>query len=253
MILQRVNAHLSTLKVVELKELARSCGVLMYGTKPILTGRLQTHFEHLYQQSTTMVDMDRLLPPSVLSFDMGYRNLAFVHLTRQKHITAWHVTDLELNQFHPSAMVPVVNRFVQQHICPLLPTHTVIEQQRARSSSSHGIFEHTLRVNTIEALLWCTLAQVNDAPMEPILRQPVDKLWLLDENLLTLNKKKASVVLVKDWLEQGKVTCPDDLVDMFMTTKKKDDLSDALMQALAFYQWRENAIKYLATFMPPLD
>lgn len=253
--LQRLTAHLQTLKAAELKQVASACGVTMYGTKSVLTERLTTHFAHLCDQvtgprSSTVATLDDLLPSSVLSFDMGYRNLGFVQLTKDRHITAWQVLDLELTHFHASAMVPVVRQFVHDRIRPLMVPHQhiVIEQQRARSGGSHGIFEHTLRVNTVEALLWSTLSEIDPhCPMEPILRQPVDKLWQNDLDL-TLHKKKAATALVKGWLEQGTVVCPDELVTMFMTAKKKDDLSDSLMQALAFYQWRENAIKYLVDF-----
>ncbi|SAL99713.1 hypothetical protein [Absidia glauca] len=254
MILQRLTAHLQTLKAAELQQVASACGVTMYGTKSVVTERLTTHFANLYDQAarrgSSIATLDDLLPPSVLSFDMGYRNLGFVQLSKDRHIKAWQVLDLELTNFHASAMVPIVRQFVHDRIRPLMVPHLhiVIEQQRARSASSHGIFEHTLRVNTVEALLWSTLSEIEPhCPMEPILRQPVDKLWQ-DDLDLTLHKKKASVALVKGWLEQGTVVCPDELVTMFMTAKKKDDLSDSLMQALAFYRWRENAIKYLVAF-----
>ncbi|ORZ12629.1 ribonuclease H-like domain-containing protein [Absidia repens] len=289
MILQRIHSHLSTLKAVELKTLAQSCGVALSGTKPILFERLNTHFVQLYGQAaaaeavatstptSSKLNFDRLLPSSVLSFDLGYRNLAFVQLTRQKNIKTWQVVDLELKTFHPSTMAPLVRKFVHENIQSLFPHigHVVIEQQRARSGGSHGIFEHTLRVNTVEALLWCALDEINHnskvtVPMEPILRQPVDKYWQEDLELAWItahqlqqqttlteddstkkitNKKKAAVLLVNEWLEQQTpVSCPEDLVSMFLATKKKDDLSDCLLQAAAWYRWRENSIKYLVAF-----
>ncbi|KAI8092930.1 ribonuclease H-like domain-containing protein [Halteromyces radiatus] len=266
--IHRVQAHLSTLKGSELKSLALSCGVTLTGTKATLVNRLGTHFEqllHLGKPTTTttttkniVLDVDRLLPSSVLSFDMGYRNLAFVQVSKERHIKAWQVVDLALENFHPSSMAPVVRQFVYDNIRPLSPLeHILIEQQRARSNGSHGIFEHTLRVNTVEALLWCSLQEcLTTTTMEPILRRPVDQLW--QDGLESLwstnngsekkmNKKHASILLVQHWLDQQTVSCPDDLAHMFRLAKKKDDLSDCLMQALAWYQWRENAINYLTS------
>jgi cruciform cutting endonuclease 1 len=50
---------------------------------------------------------------------------------------------------------------VQSHLLPLRPTHVLIERQRFRTGGAAAIFEWTLRVNTLEAMLHAVFASLN--------------------------------------------------------------------------------------------
>ncbi|KAI9355732.1 hypothetical protein DFJ73DRAFT_824957 [Zopfochytrium polystomum] len=64
-------------------------------------------------------------------------------------------------------------------------------------------------------------------------------------------KKRDAVKLVESWLDQCKdgskerrVEVPDELARMFLRESKRDDLSDALMMAVAWGDWRINSWNY---------
>ncbi|CAO3608769.1 unnamed protein product [Cunninghamella blakesleeana] len=301
MILYRLEKHLSTLKVASLKSIASSCGVdlVKLGTQ---------HGEG----DITTIDKEKLIPKNILSFDVGYKNFAFVQINKDYEIKEWKVTDFELgNQvdYHPSILAPYIRKYLCEQIWPLFPQvgHIVVERQRARSASSFNILESTLRVNTVESFLWCILYEFQSImmdqnnkiihhqhqhqykyiPMQPLLKQNIDRLWYDDlllhwknhskklnhlkvdkdnDNdelinmfhdklkLTTYEKKLASTMLVQDWLDQQFVKCPSTLMDMFRNRKsnnkkKQDDLSDCLIQAVTWYQWRRNSINHLMEFI----
>ncbi|OBZ91534.1 Cruciform cutting endonuclease 1, mitochondrial [Choanephora cucurbitarum] len=246
-------ASLKRHTVPELKSIAIQSGVNVTGTKPEVINRLVDCFEQSQKQQTR----------SVLSFDLGYRNLAYCHLDRDANIIDWARIDLNLTSFHPSAIAPVVRTLVQTHLSdPLKAADKVlIEQQRARTGGSHNVLEATMRVNCVEAILWTSLYdaidQLNRAKqieMLPILRQRVDRLWQTEldrvtaENVETFSKaksnyylkKQASSLLVQNWLDTNTmVNCNESFRAMYEQEKKKDDLSDCLMQALAWFRWEK--------------
>ena len=60
-------------------------------------------------------------------------------------------------------MAQIALNFIQTHILPQNPTHILIERQRFRSSSSPAILDWTIRVNTLEAMIYAILA-VHQSP-----------------------------------------------------------------------------------------
>ncbi|ORX46740.1 ribonuclease H-like protein [Hesseltinella vesiculosa] len=271
---------LLTYKVPQLRQLALSFGLQVGGAKPVLMDRISTHCNKTLARMPNLIAtvkstpwqsekqrmqwIQTMLPSSVLSFDLGYRNLAFVVMDRHQCIQHWELVDLSMPKgysYHPSVFLPLVrDRLVNGRIAPLLnqPNLAIdavlVEQQRARTGGSAIVFEHTLRVNTVETILWTTLTQMAPAiPKLAVPRRLVDETWTKDASLVDelttpqlASKKRMGTHLMTAWLEQGKVTCVDDAMkQQFINAKKKDDLSDCLMQALAWYRWQTNTLTFL--------
>jgi len=54
-------------------------------------------------------------------------------------------------------------------------------------------------------------------------------------------KKKEAVTLVTQYLAKDKtLSVPKHLKTMFLEEKKQDDLSDSLLQGLAYFMWEDN-------------
>lgn len=252
----------SAQKVVQLKLLATQSGIISSGNKGQLVQRLVNHFEADNEDTCS----------SVLSFDLGYRNLAFCHLSKDAEILDWARVDLDLPSFHPSVTVPIIRQFIKDRIQDNLKTadRVLIEQQRARTGSSFGILEPILRVNSVEAILWGGLYEAVDKmnrpqlKIKPVLGQAVNSLWQpeLDQVIADnpdrfskmkvgyYHKKQVSTLLVQYWLDTNTVIkCSDQFRAMFKAEKKKDDLSDCLIQALAWYRWSNFSKEYTKKFI----
>ncbi|KAK3304130.1 mitochondrial resolvase Ydc2 [Chaetomium strumarium] len=105
------------------------------------------------------------------------------------HLHAWHRLDLTLppsstpdeqggeaaekdnekeeegggDGFSPATLSAVTVDLVKSHLLPLQPTHVLIERQRFRTGGAAAIFEWTLRVNTLEAMLHAVFAALRGA------------------------------------------------------------------------------------------
>lgn len=261
---EALSNSLTAHKVAQLKEIALQSGITSSGNKPVLVERIVQHF-NITQNS-------KQLSSSVLSFDLGYRNLAYCHLSQNADILDWARVDLDLPSFHPSVIAPVVRQFIKDKVHRNLKEAdmVVVEQQRARSGGSFSVLESTLRVNCVEAVLWGGLYEAADSvkrpdiKMAPLLRQAVDKTWQLElDDVIAENperfkkikagyyhKKQAGSLLVQKWLDTNTVIqCSDEFKYMFENEKKKDDLSDCLIQALAWYRWERYSRSYIENFI----
>ncbi|KAI9472365.1 MAG: ribonuclease H-like domain-containing protein [Benjaminiella poitrasii] len=247
--------HLQSQKASELKMIAINCGVACSGTKSELIDRLSLHFSNASNEP---------LSRSILSFDVGYRNLAYCILDSDAKIVDWARVDLELPGFHPSVVAPIIRQFVRSLDDRVRGVDRVlVERQRARTGGGHAVLEVTLRVNCVEALLWCSLMEVTElrpVPMTPIPRQIVDRVWqsqlvtvighnpaLQSLRSKTTQKKRATASLVQHWLETNTVVdCSQELKDMFYKEKKQDDLGDCLLQALTWYEWEKYSQQFIS-------
>ncbi|KAI1364249.1 mitochondrial resolvase Ydc2 [Xylaria arbuscula] len=191
--------------------------------------------------------------------------------------------------FSPAEIAKLANGFLQKIVLQLnpLPTHILIERQRWRSGSARGIFEWTVRVNTLEAMLHASLRALRDAGVyqgEVISIRPeaVGKFFVsADEEEKkkpatkpSSNSKKLKIKALGRWLSDGKneviasgnelardmidaykdrvvvtrrrrsTTKGEDMEDdgkvKIMLDTKLDDLTDSLMQGMAWLRWQEN-------------
>lgn len=171
----------SKLSVAQLQSLASRCGISKTGPRAALTQRL----------SDTLHNHKPLSPKTrVLSIDLGIRNLAFTLLSQPPSkskaskpvIHAWQRLELApaaakvvkvkldddepgksvkkapAQDFSPTALSAIALGLVKDHLLPLNPTHVVIERQRFRSGGGAAVFEWTVRVNTLESMLYAVFA-----------------------------------------------------------------------------------------------
>jgi hypothetical protein len=225
-------------------------GVAISGTKKDLTERIMLHYAGVLPNET-VTKTCTTVPESVISIDMGYRNLAFAHVSREQKVLRWRRVDLDIDNHHPSQSASTVTRFVRDQLLKgISSTSTdcaiVIEKQRFRSMGGFSVLEHTLRVNMVEAMLWSALQCMTDPHMikEAVSPVAVEKYWsdikgFNSEDTESSSKKKRSERLVAHLLASNYIDCSSELHDMFESEKKKDDLSDSMLQAIAWLNWRK--------------
>ncbi|KAI1083757.1 Ydc2-catalyt-domain-containing protein [Whalleya microplaca] len=180
------------LKQAQLKQLCLLCGLKTSGTKPELAAVLS----HAAITSRNNNPATAGAPRRILSIDMGIRNLGYALLTEPPtstpapsplttaddplaalrrplptHLHAWKrqalVSDeqpgtLYSDAFTPTAMAAMTDRLLRTELLALRPTHVLIERQRFRSGGGAGVFEWTLRVNTLEAMLHASLRTLRE-------------------------------------------------------------------------------------------
>ncbi|KAI4212561.1 MAG: hypothetical protein LQ351_004813 [Letrouitia transgressa] len=172
---------LSTLKLAQLKHLARATGINSSGTKPILSARI--HDEILHSRAPPSTDKKKKnATTTILSVDMGIRNLAFCCLALKPPttasapraaiptVTSWSRIALlpssssssssgegKEDPFSPPALAATAHALITDTFLPLAPTHILIERQRFRSLGAASVQEWTLRVNMLEAMLHAVL------------------------------------------------------------------------------------------------
>jgi Mitochondrial resolvase Ydc2 / RNA splicing MRS1 len=244
-------------KASELKIEAISTGVQTSGTKAEVLNRIISQYNAVFSPYVTTANL-KIVPESVISIDVGYRNLAFAHVTKDNQVLRWQRVDLDIDNHHPSHSAISVTRFVRQQLLTKREKECaiVIERQRFRSMGGHSVLEHTLRVNMVEAMLWSALQCMTGPEMakEAINAIAVEKYWSMtepdfstlssaDSKTASRSKKKRSQDLVTHWLDSNALDCSSSLRAMFSAEKKKDDLSDSLIQGVAWLNWRKHMEK----------
>ncbi|RKF64932.1 Cruciform cutting endonuclease 1, mitochondrial [Erysiphe neolycopersici] len=189
--------------------------------------------------------------------------------------------------FDPASMSVTAYNLLREKLLYDKPTHVIIEQQRFRSMGGRHIFEWTIRVNMFEAILHgilCTLKaeKIWNGTVVSVAPLRVGPFWLGrdDDKRSTKNvafrNKRRKIDLVKSWLEnetsivqlgnnevldvaerftksstsrssKSETASDDDGKDISSNLAKLDDLSDSLLQGLAWIQWEKNkkiALRY---------
>ncbi|KAG8527985.1 uncharacterized protein KY384_006901 [Bacidia gigantensis] len=180
---------LSHLRAKDLKALATAIGVSSSGTKPILTNSLQANlpFSVFARQSGNGngVARDDASPKgknkeiqeisSILSIDMGIKNLAYCRIlpAQKPIITEWERLNVLKNNDSGATHTDVETGTKDAYDPLLYASHAtawvsalierdpsalvLIERQRFRSGGGFAVQEWTLKVNMFEAMLYAVL------------------------------------------------------------------------------------------------
>jgi hypothetical protein len=222
------------LTAAQLRDRLKNCGVEVSGTKRQLAARLT-------QAATAQRPLERTKAKTLLSIDMGLQNLAYAHVeVVSGRVFHWARVAVGLPKtYNASTSVGAVRAFVQS-----LPKADVyaIEEQRHRTGGGAMMAEIVFQLNVLEAQVHCLLWP-NTFGVKP------DRVARLMDLPKGAKKKEAAVKIVKGLLheqpssmEQTLTTLPivpPALVEMFEKEKKRDDLSDCLLQALAVLHWNK--------------
>ena len=174
-----------------IQEVLRAIGEATSGTKDVLQTRLLTKV--VQKKMPVFTEQDRKRETRILSIDMGIRNLAYcvaevkksalVNSAADMSIKSWQRLDLseafreyshsddqkdfleegalpsqeEEAIFTPERLSHMAYWFLDGLITQHQPDVVLIERQRWRSASSPTIQQWTLRVNSLEAIMWGVL------------------------------------------------------------------------------------------------
>lgn len=240
--------------VIQLKNLCRSVGVSPSGTKTELIGRLRAQLEIPFP--------DR--PWSIISLDIGLLNFAKVKLdisdiASQPTLTEW--TKITLDERLVGGQIREA-AIAMRALCQSLTnemgnnndsdkgTVYLIEKQTFRGGGIRMIPGIVQKIKTIETQLHCFLVDHNVVSIDP---KMVASLFSLQAG----RKKQDAVRLADKLIADSTLTgitlppiVPDSSRHYYQNHSKRDDLADALLQALAYHQWRLNLEKLRAHLVP---
>ena len=120
----------------------------------------------------------------------------------------------------------------------------IIEAQSHRNPRSQGFLAVSVELRTLEAMLFAVAKQRKER-VYSILPKRTAQYFGIGGSI----RKRASVKLVKELMRCERatplgdtVTLSEELAEYFDKEKKKDDLSDCLLQAVAFLEWSQMAV-----------
>ena len=182
---------------------------------------------------------------SIVSMDLGLKNFAFAHLdlTSVGHVREWRRIEVH----SPSPYHPAPFAAVGVALAARLPAADLylIEAQRHRSGGAATVIEHAIKLRLLEVLLHAQLLG-RAASVQP---KRVAGLFELPEGR---GKKKDAVVrartIIADSMREGMLSFAPEAKNAFEEETKRDDMSDALLQALAVIRWRKAADEFRNIF-----
>ncbi|KAK4133180.1 mitochondrial resolvase Ydc2 [Trichocladium antarcticum] len=186
---------LLTQTAASLQALCASCGLKKTGTKAILVQRLRLAAKQFQPVPPTArilsIDLGlknfafSLLTPAPPPHPPRPAIPPTPPLPAPIHLHAWHRLDLSQpapspppspspspspsspaaitneqveDEYSPATLAALALALARTHLLPLRPTHVLIERQRFRTGGGSAIFEWTIRVNTLEAMLHAVFA-----------------------------------------------------------------------------------------------
>jgi cruciform cutting endonuclease 1 len=248
---------LSVLSLKQLQTITYKCGLAKSGTKSVLEKRIQTHLAAWKPigPETRVLSIDlgirnlgvSLLSPSpagsvnlVSGTQDNQTSLPQLKLWKRVVLQSSHIKthpdaeaessvsgqcieeEKDLADLSTPALAAMTLKLVEEVLLPLRPTHVLLEAQRFRSGSGSAVQEWTIRVNTLEAMLYAVFTTLRACgrwngtlwPMDP---KRVSTFILEDGDNLKLLKvveshgvkstakrqKIAKIALVASWLRDG--------------------------------------------------
>lgn len=188
-----------------------------------------------------------------------------------------------VEDFSPTRLSAVAVDLVLSRLLPLKPDLVIMEQQRFRSMGGSTVLEWTLRVNSLESMLYAifttlkTLGQWPHGKLEGVVARNVlefmavqegegASIWskegtgdnkrikkdivgkmLSTETGVRMGKEKALEDVVREYVERwgAKGKRGKASTGGVEGMKKLDDLADCLLQGMAFIRWQENKDRLL--------
>lgn len=188
-----------------------------------------------------------------------------------------------VEDFSPARLSFLTVELITERLLPLRPDIVIMEQQRFRSMGGSAVFEWTLRVNSLESMLYAVFATMRalgkwpGGRLEGVVARNVlefmfvqegagEKADIWNKEKVGDNKKlKKDIVgrmlrsrsgvriaeravaveeIAKEYLERWERAGKGGKKSA-MDLKKVDDLADSLLQGIAFIRWQENKRKLL--------
>ncbi|KAJ2664506.1 hypothetical protein IWW48_000759 [Coemansia sp. RSA 1200] len=199
--------NISGLKIAELNELMRGCGLtqgtvkakkiealgtFIWDAQKLSLNRYRDNCTSMHLPQTPAKIHASYVPNEVVSIDIGYKNLAFAHVSRTGRVLGWKRVELLKDAtFEPWILAQVVDEYVHG----ILPIHSaskctyLIEHQRFRSQGSAAVTNSIMINNLVEALLYANLRHVS-AQIQTINPALVNSEW---EPKISKSEPKATV------------------------------------------------------------
>ncbi|ROW00538.1 hypothetical protein VSDG_03241 [Cytospora chrysosperma] len=179
-----------------------------------------------------------------------------------------------VEDFSPARLSALAVDLILDRLLPLRPDVVTLEQQRFRSMGGSGVYEWTLRVNSLEAMLYAVLTAMRrlgrwpGGRVEGVVARNVLEFMVLQEKVAGVDvaeiwgrdaeNKKVKKAIVGRMLAAGEGVSVSagaepvarEYLDVWNgkvrgqkkseSFKKLDDMADCLLQGIAFIRWQEN-------------
>lgn len=184
-------------------------------------------------------------------------------------------TPVLMEDFSPARLSALAVDLILNRLLPLRPDVVTLEQQRFRQMGGSGVYEWTLRVNSLESMLYAVLTLLRETGqwhrggrIEPIVARNVLEFMVVRDRAAGFdvgdiwgrgadNKKVKKDIIGRALASaEGLVVegAPEAVASEYLDEwqgkksfqrkadrmKKLDDLADCLLQGLAFIHWQNN-------------
>lgn len=184
-------------------------------------------------------------------------------------------TPVLMEDFSPARLSALAVDLILNRLLPLRPDVVTLEQQRFRQMGGSGVYEWTLRVNSLESMLYAVLTLLRETGqwhrggrIEPVVARNVLEFMVVRDRAAGFdvgdiwgrgadNKKVKKDIIGRALasaeglvVEGGPEAVASEYLDEWQgkksfqrkadRMKKLDDLADCLLQGLAFIHWQNN-------------
>ncbi|KAJ2158783.1 serine/threonine protein kinase, CMGC [Coemansia sp. RSA 552] len=197
--LAEISAEVSKLKVAQLSAVMKSCALAQGTTKArkidalssfiwesqkLALDRYRSQHKRARKAAASSSIHKAFVPQEVVSIDIGFRNLAFAHVSKSGEVLGWQRSELLAEaSFEPWTLAEVVERFVHESL-PVRPAQQctyIIEHQRFRTQGSAAVTNSTMVNSLVEALLYANLRHAG-AHIEAINPALVSSHWRIADS-----------------------------------------------------------------------